>query len=174
MKEIAFQNLQINPFTAFGSDYMALAAGNKQCGFNAMTVSWGHIGALWERGSHAKRLPTAICYVRPSCYTKEFIDAQEMFTLSHFDVRYRKSLGILGSRSGRDCDKIADAGLTPTFSDGTVYFVEADLVFVCRKLYAAPLMESSFMDDTLVEFNYPKRDFHTMYVGEIVRILKND
>ena len=32
MKEIKIQDLQINPFTLFGKDWMALATGNEQDG----------------------------------------------------------------------------------------------------------------------------------------------
>lgn len=174
MKEIAFQELNLNPFSAFGSDWMALAAGNERAGFNTMTVSWGHLGALWERDSHANRLPTAVCYVRPSRYTKEFMDSQLLFTLSYFGGQHKKALSVLGSRSGRGGDKIAASGLTPTFSNGTIYFEEANLVLICRKLYAAPLSESGFIDRELVDFNYPERDFHTMYVGEVIKILKRE
>lgn len=70
MNEIAIEDLTLNPFTVFGRDWMALAVGNEQDGCNAMTVSWGQLGALWERSSHSNRLPTAVCYVRPSRYTK--------------------------------------------------------------------------------------------------------
>lgn len=34
MKEIKIQDLQINPFTLFGKDWMALATGNEQDGYN--------------------------------------------------------------------------------------------------------------------------------------------
>lgn len=116
-------------------------------------------------------LPTAVCYVRPSRYTKALMDKENCFTLSHFPEQYRKALGYLGSHSGRDGDKIKTAGLTPVFADGTVLFAEADLVFVCRKLYSQELTGPGFADQELVEFNYPQRDYHTMYVSEIVKVL---
>lgn len=171
MREIPIKEHNPNPFTAFGRDWMALAAGNETDGYNAMTVAWGHFGALWERDSHANRLPTVICYVRPGRYTKTFVDKEEYFTLSCFDESYRKVLGYLGSHSGRDGDKAKAAGLTPVFADGSVYFGEAKTVYLCRKLYQAPLCEEGFFDKGLVEFNYPDRDFHEMYVGEIVKVL---
>lgn len=171
MTEIKIQDLQIDPFTLFGKDWMALAAGNKQDGYNAMTVAWGHLGSIWERGSHRNCLPTAVCYVRPSRYTKVLMDKEEYFTLSHFPEQYRKALGYLGSHSGRDGDKIKAGGLTLIFTDETVSFAEADLVFVCRKLYSQELTGSGFADQELVVFNYPQKDFHTMYVGEIVKAL---
>lgn len=46
------------------------------------------------------------------------------------------------------------------------------MIFVCRKLYHAPLLENGFVDQTLVEHNYPKKDFHEMYVGEIIKVLE--
>lgn len=174
MQEIKPQELNIDPFTLFGKDWMALAAGNTADGYNAMTVAWGHLGSIWERGSHRNCLPTAICYVRPSRYTKEFMDRETLFTLSHFPAQYRKALGYLGTHSGRDGNKLEAAGLTPVFAEGTTYFAEADLVFVCQKLYAQDLTEAGFLDTGLVDFKYSQRDFHTMYIGEIVKVLKND
>lgn len=174
MKEILIQDLQCNPFTLFSKDWMALAAGNDQDGYNAMTVAWGHLGSIWERGNHRNCLPTAVCYVRPSRYTKTLLDKEEYFTLSHFPVQYRKALGYLGSHSGQGGDKIKAAGLTPIFADGTTYLAEADLVFVCRKVYTQELTETGFADSSLVDFNYPGRDFHTMYVGEIVKIFAKE
>jgi len=172
MKEIDYKELSLNPMTVFGEEWFALAAGNEEDDCNAMTIAWGHFGSLWERGTHANRLPTVVVYVRPSRYTKEFMDREPMFTLSLFDKDKKKALGIIGSRSGRDGDKLASAGLEPIYADGTVYFRDAKLVLICRKLYSAPLLEGGFVDKELVDFNYPMRDFHEMYVGEIIKILK--
>lgn len=60
-----------------------------------------------ERENHQNRLSTAICYVRPSRYTKTFL-------------------------------------------------------------------ERGFSDKELIDFNYPERDFHEMYVGEILKVLVKD
>lgn len=170
MRQIDPKDWAVQPFTAFGDNWMALAAGT-QAGYNAMTIAWGHLGSLWERGSHANRLPTAICYVRPTRYTKEFLDREPYFTLNAFSGEYRKALGYLGSHSGRDGEKAGKAGLAPVFDRGTVYFAQAETVYVCRKLYHAPLEEAGFADQELVEFNYPRRDFHEVYIGEVVAIL---
>ena len=76
----------------------------------------------------------------------------------------------MGSHSGKNEDKIAKARLTPLFIDGTTAYQEADLIFVCKKVYQDDLNEEAFINKAIVEENYPKRDFHTMYVGEIVKI----
>ena len=165
MKEIDVSQLQMNPMTLIGKEWMLLTAGTSENGYNTMTCSWGHLGAIWNGG-----LPTAICYVRPQRYTKEFIDREELYTLSFFSG-YKKEMGYLGSHSGRDEDKIAKSGLTPAFGDGYTYCAEAKLVLVCRKLYRAPLLEEGFLHKETVERNYPDRDFHDMYIGEIVKVL---
>lgn len=77
-------------------------------------------------------------------------------------------MAYLGTHSGRDEDKVSRAGLTPVFGADCTWFEEAKLVLVCRKLYHAPLLEKGFTDFKIVEQNYPERDFHEMYTGEIV------
>lgn len=174
MKEISIKDIKVNPFTVFCENWMALSAGNKEDGYNTMTVGWGHFGSIWESEGHKRCLPTAICYVRPSRYTKEFIDKEDYFTLSGFDPSYKKVLGYLGSRSGKDENKIEKVGLTPVFEEGTTYFDEADIVYICRKIYHGALKEQNFIDTQLIDNSYPKRDFHEVYIGEIVKVLVKD
>ncbi len=171
MKEVSWKDLKLNPMTAFGSDWFALAAGNERDGCNAMTVAWGHLGAIWGREGSPDCLPTAVVYVRPSRYTKEFMDREALFTLSLFDRSKRAALGYIGAHSGRDGDKLASAGLKPVYADGTVYLEGARLVLICRKLYTAPLTEEGFVDKAVVDYDYPKRDFHQFYIGEIIKVL---
>jgi hypothetical protein len=47
-----------------------------------------------------------------------------------------------------------------------VGFEEARLVIACRKVYAADIEEAKFVDRELLK-NYPKKDYHRMYVGAI-------
>lgn len=177
MKELAVEELELNPHELFGKNWMALAAGTKEHGYNAMTIAWGHLGSIWAGEDRQGTMPTAICYVRPSRYTKEFMDSEPYFSLNALAPERKRALGYLGSHSGRDGDKLEAAGLTPAFDEadgGVMYLAEAKLVFVCRTLYHAPLVEEGFVDEGLVNLNYPERDFHEMYVGEIVRVLAAD
>lgn len=172
-KKIAIDEIKLNPMTMIGKKWWLITAGNEKSGYNTMTASWGHLGAIWERAGNLPHLglPTAIVYVRPQRYTKEFIDRENIFTLSVFDEEYRKSLLYLGTHSGKNENKIEKTKLTPVFTENTTYFKEAELVFICRKLYHAPLLESGFLDKGLVERNYKEKDFHEMYVGEILEVL---
>ena len=165
LKKIDLKDLKDNVFTRIGDQWMLITAGQgEDC--NTMTASWGGLGVIWGQ-------PAATVYIRPQRYTKEFVDREPLYTLCFFPESYKKALGYLGTHSGRDGDKVAEAGLTPVFGDGYTYFAEANLVMVCRKLYRAPVLEEGFLDKELMNEYYPQRDFHDLYVGEILKVLVN-
>ena len=171
LKEIDYRELQINPMTMIGQEWMLVTAGNEDNGYNTMTAAWGHLGSIWDVPGIQGHLPTAVIFVRPQRYTKEFVDREERFTLSVFEEDQKKNLAYLGTVSGRDENKIANAGLTPIFGEGTTWFAEAKLVFICKKLYNMTLQEAGFIDPVVLERNYPARDFHEMYIGQIEKVL---
>ena len=161
LKEINVSELTLNPFKRIGADWCLISAGNEKS-FNTMTASWGGIGVLWNKN-------VATCYIRPQRYTQEFVDNSEYFTLTFFPDGYRDALTLCGRVSGREHNKPAEAGITPKFIDSTVTFEEANLVLVCRKLFAQKMNEESFIDKDVLAKNYPNMDLHTIYVGEIVK-----
>lgn len=167
LKEISYQDLKLHPMTLISDESMALSSGDESS-YNAMTCSWGHLGALWGDG---KGLPTSIVYVRPQRYTLEFIEKNEYYSLSFFDKEYRKDLAYLGSHSGRDEDKISKTNLTPVFEEKSPYFEEAKLVLICRKLYQGRLEEEHFINKKIMKDNYPEKDYHHVFIGEIVKVL---
>lgn len=169
MKEIGIRELDVNMYSMIADNWPLLTSGNKENGYNTMTISWGHIGGIWGHN-----MPTVIAYVRPQRYTKQFMDKNEYFTLSILDEKYKKELAYLGSHSGKDEDKIANAGLHVEFFENTTYIKESDIVLVCRKVYQDSLKEECFKDYDVMNNAYPKRDFHDFYVGEIVKILIKD
>lgn len=172
MREIPMEELRINPMTMFGEDWCLICAGNQEKGYNAMTVSWGQLGTTWGKMTDKGKIsiPTATVFIRPQRYTKEFFDREDTFTICAFAPDRKKALTYMGTHSGREGSKAEKAGLTPLFLEGTTCFREASLVFVCRKLYQAPLLERGFVDPQLVPLNYPLKDFHEVYVGEIVKV----
>lgn len=150
-----------NPFTMIGQEWLLVTAGTpERC--NTMTASWGGVGVLWGKS-------VATCYIRPQRYTKEFIDREEYFTLSVLPEQYRAALVKCGRTSGRDTDKFAANGLTvATAQCGAPYVGEAELVLVCRKLYAQEMSAGCLSDPSIDAQHYPAHDWHTMYIGEIV------
>ena len=167
MREVDISELNFNPVTMIDQEWMLITAG-VEGNYNTMTASWGHIGSIW---GHGKKAATSCVYVRPQRYTKEFVDREPLYTLSFFGPEYKNALGYLGSHSGRDGDKVAHVGMHPVFEDDTTYFAEAKLVLFCRKLYQAPVIEEGFHDKELMDDCYPKKDFHDLYVGQIVKVL---
>lgn len=162
-KEIAPEAMNESVFKVIGTDWLLVtgAAGGKA---NAMTASWGGMGIMWGK-------PVAFLVIRPQRYTKEFIDKAEGLTISVFAGERRKMMGYFGSVSGRDEDKIARAGLTCLEDEGRVYFEEARMVFICKKLYAQEMQEACFIDNDSREKWYPDKDYHTMYIAEVEKLL---
>ena len=149
-------------FEQYDKKWALLTAGNKES-FNTMTISWGGLGTLWNK-------PVATVYVRTSRYTHDFMDDNEYFTVSFFPEDYKKTLGVLGSKSGRDMDKVHDSGLTPKTVDGSVTFEEAEVTLLCKKLCRQRL-EPAGMNADIAEQFYSKEAEHDMYIGEVVEIL---
>ncbi len=158
------EEIDQNVFKLIGGDWMLVAAGTPE-NFNMMTASWGGMGVLWNKN-------VCWCVIRPQRYTYQFVEANDVFSLSFFGREHRSALKHLGTVSGRDSDKMASSGLTPIVEpEGGVYFEEARLVLDCRKIYYQDLEPEHFLDPSIIN-EYPKKDFHRMYVGEVVRCLK--
>lgn len=162
-REISTKELTLNPFEKIGKEWMLITAGSEES-FNTMTASWGGVGVLWNKD-------VAFTFIRPSRYTFEFTEKEDYFSLCFFPEEYRKALTFCGRNSGRDVDKIKETNLTPTFINGVPCFEEASLVLICRKVYAQKMNEAC-TDTPEVKSHYAENEpYHTMYVGEIVKVL---
>ena len=111
----------------------------------------------------------AYIVLRPQRYTKEFVDKEELFSVSFLKDGHRDALKLCGSVSGRDHDKIKEAGLTPVFIDGVPAFEEADTILICRKMYRTSMNPADFIDKDADSKFYPEKDYHDMYIAEIVK-----
>ena len=162
-KKINLSDLTFNPFTLIGKDWMLITSGSPSA-FNTMTASWGQLGKLWNKDVFT-------CYIRSNRFTYEFIENNSCFTASFFGEQHRDALSYCGSHSGRDCNKAENAGLTPTELDGCTAFEEADMVFVCRKLYKDAIKRDSFLtSDSLDDKFYSNDPYHAQYISEIVAV----
>ena len=158
------KSLDQNVFSLIGDQWMLLTAGTgEKC--NTMTASWGGLGVLWGK-------PVATVYIRPQRYTLEFVEREEKFTLAFFGEAYRKALALCGSKSGRDIDKVKECGFTVETADGAPYFAEADLVLVCKKAYWQDMDPTHFLDGEIDGKWYPQKDYHRIFIGEILEVLR--
>lgn len=156
------KELDKNAFRMIGDEWMLVTA-EKNGVVNTMTASWGGVGILWGK-------EVATLYIRPQRYTKEFIDAGDMFTISFFGEEHKKALGYLGKVSGRDEDKIKTVDFHVEMIEGQPTFEESNMVFVCKKLYADTINPEGFKAEELDEKWYADKDYHTMYIAEIVSV----
>ena len=157
------EDFQVDAFKVFDEGWALVTAG-VQGDFNTMTVSWGGLGTLWSR-------PAATVYVKKNRYTHQFMEKNDLFTVSFFPESCKKALGWLGSHSGRDGDKVAAAGLTPVYLDGAVTFAEARATLVCRKMYAHDFDVSAVPADAAAAY-YKSEPPHTIYIGEVIEIIR--
>ena len=163
--EIAFKDLRVRSYNLFENQWLLLCSGDYKSGkLNAMTIAWGSIGSMWSK-------PFVQVVVRPSRYTYEFMNEYPGFTVTAFPKEYRKALALLGAKSGRDSDKITEAGLTPIASQkiAAPTFKEANLTLECEKNYWADMNPEQFLKEEIFQ-KYPEKDYHRIYFGEIVAI----
>ena len=161
-KEISPELITDNPFKLIGRDWMLITAGNRES-FNTMTGAWGGLGIMWAKN-------VAWCVIRPNRYTYKFIEESPFYTLSFLEEQYRDILTYCGTKSGRDVNKVTETGLTPVFGENTIYFAEARLVLECKKIYSQNILPKNFLSPEIEEY-YPQKDYHRMYLGEIVKVL---
>ena len=151
-------------FHRIGSDWMLISASDGER-VNTMTASWGCCGVLWSK-------PIAVCFIRPQRHTFSIIEGATHFSLAFFDGEEREALRYCGKYSGRDGDKFKGAGLTCLQTeDGIPYPKEAKKVLICKKIYVDHIKEDGFLDPSLLS-NYPEKDYHGVFVGEIVACIE--
>ena len=157
------EKLEWKVFEAFKKDWALVTAG-KPGDFNTMTISWGGVGTLWEKD-------VATVYVKPVRYTHDFMEKSEFFTVSFFPEDCREDLALLGTKSGRDGDKVAETKLTPIEIGETVGFREASVTLLCRKIYRQDLDKAAIPSDVIEKY-YTEEVPHTMYIGEVLDVIR--
>lgn len=162
-------NLNVNIFQLFNNEWALLTAGTMD-DHNAMTISWGQLGSLWGAPGKAKDIATV--YVKPVRHTFSFMERHRSFTICWFPREFRKDLGILGSKSGRDGDKLALTRLTPRAFGSGVSYAEASMTLLCNKIYSAQLQKDRIPPEAVAAF-YSGSDGmepHYMYIGEVLSL----
>lgn len=165
--KIAPKKLSDNVIELIGDEWMLVTAGNKDS-LNTMTASWGSIGNIWGR-------PAAFMFIRDTRYTYQFLKQEDGYTLSFFDKEYKEALTICGTKSGKDTDKIKEAGLTPIETpSGLKSFAEARMIIECKKMFVQELDYNNFTDnykEKIMEETYNNEPSkHQLFISEITNI----
>ena len=131
---------------------------------NPMTIGWGQVGIVWGR-------PVFTVFVRKSRYTFECVRSSETFTVNVPRADELKDALILcGTKSGRDVDKVVEAGLTMIQGRtvDTPIINECILNYECRIIARTQQVKEDFSSDEVLAQYYPKPDHHLVILGEIV------
>lgn len=140
---------------------------------NSMVIGWASVGINWFE-------PIITVFVRESRHTLGMIEKNPEFTVNvpvgYFD---KKIIKICGSMSGRDTDKIAEAGLTPVDPEciSVPGIKELPLTFEC-KVVQKQILDISTLDADLAakfypasiadEFGNKHADVHVIYQAKVL------
>ena len=136
---------------------------------DTMTIGWGTLGIQWGK-------PIFIAFVRESRYTKELLDKNLEFTVNVPFGEFDKSvLGVCGTKSGRDTDKIKELGLTLEEPEtvGVPAIRELPLTLECKVIYRQDQDKDAINKENTDRYyprneQFPEGDYHTAYYGQIL------
>jgi flavin reductase (DIM6/NTAB) family NADH-FMN oxidoreductase RutF len=129
---------------------------------NTMIIGWATFGVVWKK-------PIMMVAVRLSRHTFGIIEAAEDFTVTVPVGGMEKEIAFCGSKSGRDGDKFKKCNLETTDSR----LVASPIIktpgrhYECKIVYKSA-MDPSHLDKVYDSSLYPRKDYHTLYFGEIV------
>ncbi len=152
-----------DPFRLFSEWAAATAKGKERT--NSLIIGWGGLGILWGK-------PCCTVYIHESRYSRIIFDEADAFSVSWFPKgQYQESLNYLGGVSGYQEDKMKGCGLSVIEGEAP-YFQEAELVLICKKMAESKFeLENIRYPERTIDW-YRKDGVHTLYYGEIVKVLK--
>jgi len=167
-KEISPEEISDNVFTLVGKVFPVVTVGNKNK-YNSMTASGGGMGLLFRK-------PATILIFPSNRYTLELIEKEQKYTLSYFPDEYKKQVIFLGSKSGRDSNKMQEVELTSIeLPSKNMSFKEARLIIECKLIQiTTPIFPNDFYSQEAIDYmSEPYKDLgeHRKYVfGEITNV----
>ena len=166
-KQISPEEICDNVFTLVGKDFFVITAG-KEDHYNSMIGSGGGLGMLFKK-------PTTWCLLRADRYTLEMIQKEQTYTMSYFPEEYKKQMLFLGSKSGRDSEKMKEVELTSVQTPfGDMSFEEARLIIECKLTQITTPNPNDFYTqeakDYINEAYKEANDYRKYVFGEITNV----
>jgi flavin reductase (DIM6/NTAB) family NADH-FMN oxidoreductase RutF len=166
-KQISPEEICDNVFVLLGKlvgKDTVITAG-KEDHYNSMTGSVSGLRILFKK-------PTAWCFFRADRYTLEIIQKEQTYTLSYFPNEYKDKMLFLGSKSGRDSEKMKEVELTSVQTpSGDMSFKEARLIMECKLTQITTPNPSDFYSqeakDYINEAYKNANDYRKYVFGEI-------
>ena len=166
--EISPEEISDNVFVLVGKVFPVVTV-RTQDGYNSMTASGGGMVLLFRKPSTMLMFPS-------NRYTLELIEKERKYTLSYFSDEFKEQVIFLGSKSGRDSEKMKEVELsgiqTPS---GNMSFREARLIIECDLTQiTTPAFPDDFYSQEAIDYmSEPYRDpgEHRRYVfGKITHV----
>ena len=166
-QQIVPKDISMDIFTLVGEIYPVITAGTVEH-HNSMTASGGGMGILFKR-------PVTWCVFRSDRYTLELIRKEKSYTLSYFSDEYKKEVMYLGSKSGRDSNKMEKVELTSIQTpNGNITYKEAELIIECKLMQITTPLLADFYSQKALEWlteTYKQPSDIRQYVyGEICHV----
>lgn len=165
--EIAPEEIRDNVFTLVGKVLPVVTSGRED-NYNSMTASGGGMGLVFMK-------PATLCIFPENRYTLEIIKKERKYTLSYFPEEYHAQVLFLGSKSGRDSNKMKEVDLTGVKTpSGAISFIEARLIIECKLTQATTVPPDDFYEQEArdcVAKAYEEAKVYRQYVfGEITHV----
>ena len=169
--QVTTENFTSGKYDVFSlfNERWALATAGTADDYNTMTLGWGTMGTIWGPPKRGKQILEV--FVRENRYTADVMLRNDYFTVCFFPEEKRQDLGYLGMTSGRDVpDKIQNTTLTPKSLGNAVGFEEAQLTFVCKKIYTHKMLHEEVPEDVRNKLYANGNPIHYVFMGEIVDV----
>jgi flavin reductase (DIM6/NTAB) family NADH-FMN oxidoreductase RutF len=128
---------------------------------NVMTIGWASFGFIWGK-------PIMTIAVRPTRHTYGIIERSKDYSVSIPNGNMSKEIELCGTLSGKNCDKLKKSGLElfPALKVRSPILAVAGTHLECKIVYKAPIDPNMLIDE--YKPLYPRKDYHTLYFGEIM------
>jgi flavin reductase (DIM6/NTAB) family NADH-FMN oxidoreductase RutF len=166
MKEVNYLHVAENSVNKIKEGaFLTVKSGNL---LNTMTIGWSAFGVVWSK-------PIMMVAVRSTRHTYVIIEAAQDFTVTIPAGDMQKDTAYCGSNSGRNVDKFKMCNLTTIDSQKVVSpIIKAPgRHYECKIIYKSA-MDPAHLDKDYDSTLYPKKDYHTLYFGEIQACYETD
>jgi flavin reductase (DIM6/NTAB) family NADH-FMN oxidoreductase RutF len=124
------------------------------------------------------RKPSTWCIFQTTRYTLELIEKEQRYTLSYFSDEYKKQITFLGTKSGRDSEKMKEVELTSIQTpSGNISFKEAGLIIECKlTMLTIPTPNDFYAQEAKEYINEMYKDaneYRKFAFGEITHVWVN-
>lgn len=134
---------------------------------NVMTIGWGLMGRIWNE-------PVFMVCVRPSRHTFKLIEETNEFTVNVPSDTMDETAAYCGKVSGRDHDKFKERKLSTEKGRKVASPIISECIvhYECKVIGKTKVVPE-LLSTEVKEKHYPKGDYHTIYYGKLVSILRD-